>query len=373
MNTIGVLIATVDPDFILLDKKTQALLMSAVMLYVFRVIESTELSDYFKDNLEWKGQDCIDFRKVLQGKGYIQKNLKFFLYATMCGLKPDPQDFQLKTEDAEFVIAMRKSRSPMTRKLVDFCDSRRRVGHKPRTLTEFDKGMSKVMPELIIYCDKFINKKFKFLTQSGQQHKIELRQELLMSGIYAQYRAYPEIDNLLHLKNIAMTAIHNRGQNIIQEQTSQSRQRLSRNEDGTFVGLLMSINVTDFDMVFSQDAGVGAGGSMITCNALMASLDGTSCEYERPTDVDRQRDLRQAIDTVLDMIPTEKGKQFTSLLMGLYDEGFSKFLKKDNDEASDSMPYIEYSRKVREYLDIPAEKAQRFVQRLRQELKDFKT
>lgn len=372
MNTIGALIATLDQDYLLLEKRKQNDLVAAVVLYLFRVIESTELTDYFKEFLNWKGQNCIDFRKVLMGKGYLQKNYKLFLYSMMCGMKPDEADFQIKEADVEFAKKLKTGKSGLAKKFVDYCKGRYRVGYKVRTLPELDRGLSRVIPELTITVGKFVTKKFKFLTQSGQMDKSELQQDLLMHGIYAMYRQYPEIDDLLHLKNIGITSIGNHGQNIIKEQTTQSRRRLQKQEDGSFTGTTLSINVTDFDMVFSLDSGRGSGGAMITCNAMMCSMDGSSCEYESPRDVERQRDLRLAIEGLLARMRTEKSRQFTSILMGLHDSGFSKYLGEANDEASDRMDRKDYAEKAREYLDIPVEKARNFMRKLREELQDYK-
>lgn len=373
MNSIGSLIATMDQDFVVvLDKRQQTELVAAVVLYLFRVIESTELTDYFKELLNWKGQNCIDFRKVLMGKGYLQKNYKLYLYSMMCGMKPDAKDFHIKEADVAFATKLKASKSELAKKFAAYCKGRYRVGYKVRTLNELDRGLSRVIPELTVTVGKFVTKKFKFLTQSGQLHKEELHQDLLMHGIYAMYRQYPEIDDLLHLKNIGITSIGNHGQNIIKEQTTQSRKRLQKQDDGSFTGTTLSINVTDFDMVFSLDSGRGAGGAMITCNAMMCSMDGSSCEYESPRDVERQRDLRLTIEALLGKMKTEKARQFTSILMGLHDSGFSKFLGEPNDEASDRMDRQDYAEKAREYLDIPKEKARNFVRKLRQELQDYR-
>jgi hypothetical protein len=373
MNTIGALIATMDQDFLLLDNRSQYELMASVVLYLFRVIESTELSDGFKELLNWKGQNNIDFRKVLMGKGYLQKNYKLFLYALMCGTKPEPKAFEIKEADVEFAARLKASKTGHAKKFTDYCKARYKVGYKVRSLLELDRGLARVIPELRVTCGKYVTKTFKFLWQSGQMERHELEQDLLMHGLYAQYRAYPEIDDLLHLKNIAITAIHNHGQNIIKEQTTKSRKRLQKQEDGSFTGTTMSINVTDFDMVFSQDSGRGVGGAMITCNAMMCSMDGSSCEYESPRDVERNRDLRLTIEGLLGRMKTEKARQFTSILMGLHDSGFSKFLGEPNDEASDRMDRKDYAEKARAYLDIPKDKARNFMKKLREELVDYKT
>jgi hypothetical protein len=375
MNTIGALIATMDQDFLLLTKGQQNDLVTGVVLYLFRVIESTELTDQFKELLNWKGQNCIDFRKVLMGKGYLQKNFKLYLYALMCGdkEKSNPKDFSIKEQDVELAKRLKSAKSALAKKFAEYCKSRYRVNYKVRTLAELDRGLARVIPDLTVTAGKFVTKKFKFLTQSGQMDKHELTQDLLMHGIYAMYRQYPEIDDLLHLKNIGITAIGNHGQNIIKEQTTKSRKRLQKQDDGTFTGTTLSLNVTDFDMVFSQDSGRGTGGAMITCNAMMCSMDGSSCEYESPRDVERQRDLRMAIESLLGRMKTEKARQFTSILMGLHDTGFSKFLGEPNDEASDRMDRKDYAEQARVYLDIPKDKARNFMRKLREELRDYKS
>lgn len=374
MNTVGALIATMDPDFLLLGKKEQSDLVLAVLLYVFRSIDSPELTDHFKETLQWTGQNCIDFRKTLQGKGYIQKNYKFFLYALLNGRKVDPIRFEVTSEDDLLLAKKVKSgRSDLAKELVSYCQGRARVGYAPRSLEEFNKGLTRVIPELEVSCAKAVSKKLKFLTQSGQEHKSELAHDLLLSGLYAMYRAYPEIDDLLHLKNIGITAIGNRCQNLIQEHTSQSRSRVKKEEDGTFVGTVLSMNTMNVDVVFSQDSGVGAGGAMITCNALMSGIDGSTCEHERPSDVDRQRDLRVTVENLFARMRTDRARRFASLLMGVYDRDFSEWLKQPNDEASDKLPYAEYCRKAREFLDIPKDRARVFVTRLRHELKDYRS
>jgi hypothetical protein len=374
MNTIGALIATMDQDFLLLDKKDQYALVTGVVLYLFRVIESTELTDQFKELLNWRGQNCIDFRKVLMGKGYLQKNYKLYLYALMCGdkEKSDPADYSIKEADVALARRLKAAKSGLAKKFSEYCKSRYKLGYKVRSLPELDRGLNRVIPDLTVTAGKFVTKKFKFLWQSGQMDRHELEQDLLMHGIYAMYRSYPEIDDLLHLKNTGITAIGNHGQNIIKEQTTKSRKRLQQQDDGSFTGTTLSLNVTDFDMVFSQDSGRGTGGAMITCNAMMCSMDGSSCEYESPRDVERQRDLRMAIESLLGRMKTEKARQFTSILMGLHDNGFSKFLGEPNDEASDRMDRKDYAERAREYLDIPKDKARNFMRKLREELRDYK-
>lgn len=373
MNSVGSLIATLDPDFLLLERREQLVLVTAVLLYVFRAIESPELTDHFKEVLAWKGQDCIDFRNVLKGKGYIQKNYKFYLYAVLNGKKVDPEDYEARPDDILLAQKLKAGRTGLAKDLLTYCKGRARVGYAPRTLEAFNKGLARVTPEIEVTCAKAVAKKLQFVWQSGQGNKDELTQELLVNALYAMYRAYPEIDDLLHLKNIGITAIGNRTQNLISEYTTQSRLRLKKEEDGTFSGTTLSMHTMDVDTVFSQDSGSGAGGVMIVCNALMSGLDGSCVEHERPSDVESARDLRAAVDGLFSRMRSERARRFLSILMGVYDPGFSQYLEQPNDEASDKLPYREYCNAARKYLDIPQDRARVFISKLRKELTHFKS
>jgi hypothetical protein len=373
MNTIGSMIATMDADFLLLSKRDQGDLANAVLLYVFRAIDSQELSEQFKLMLSWTGQKCIDFRNVLKGKGYIQKNYKFYLYAALNGQRIDEDDYEIRPDDVELCRRLKKATSEHARKLVAYCKGRARVGYTPRSLHEFNRGLSRVVAGWEVNCGKAVSKKLKFVTQSGQENREELAHELLCAALYAVYRAYPEIDDLLHMKNIGITALGNRCQNLIQEFKTKAKSRIVRNEDGSFSGTVLSMHTMDMDMVFSRDSGIGSGGSIITCNAMMVGIDGTSAEHERPNDIDVQRDLRLTVDKLIGKMKSERSRRFASILMGLHDPGFSEYLGMPNDEASDKMPYRDYSTRAKTYMEIPNDKAKAFMGRLRSELKDYGT
>ncbi len=243
--------------------------------------------------------------------------------------------------------------------------------HPPRDLAEFNRGIARVYPELELSTDKYISKKFRWMETAGQMERETLRADMMMYALYSFYRAYPQIDNLQHMRNIGIRAIHNRGVNILKEQSTQKRQRMTKNEDGTFSGTLLSFDHRGFSAVQTID--IGTGGNISVCNHMMTGLDGSAVPYERPGDVDRKRDLKKTIEQLEIRIKgVNKPKSFISLLMGVHDEGFSKFIGQPNDEAVDTMPREEYAELAREYLKIPEAKAAQVVKQLRKELADFR-
>lgn len=370
MNSVGNLIAMHDPDFVLLSKPQRLVCVTTVLLYICRGCKAAELNDLLKESLDWSGKSCIDFRAKL-ANGYLLKNFKLYFYARVIGEKVRAEDFGITPADVALVNALLRSQTELSQRLLNVCRVDYADGYPARSLEVFDRAIHKAVVKLreSKWSEKFVKKKFKFLTRSGQLTEDIIISSMTDYGLRAVYRAYPRIKNVLHLMNIMKAGMRNRGQNIIKEETTLKRKRLVCNDDGTFSGVVLSLNFADYEQTFSQER-IGSG-SMSVCNSLMCGLDGTSCEYERPTDVDRIRDLRQVVDTILVKTRGEDPKRFISLLMGLYDEEFSTWLGQDNDAAVSKMDRHAYCEKVRKFMRLPRSKARDFMQFLRTELADF--
>lgn len=354
MNSISRLIIEHDREFTLLSASLKAKLLFSTILYVFRAEDSSELSDHFKNILGWTGTQCLTFRKSLQLNGVIQKDLKFCIYAKLC--KAEAPKIDLSRDDKILLKKVVTSTSAEAKKLKKKCRSYFLCGHLPRKVTTFDRILTETILHLRKdFSSKFASKKFTFLTQSGQLDKEDLKQEFMQFAIYSIYRAYPEIDNRLHMNNIAIQAIHNRGINIIKEQTSQSKNRLSKNTDGTFSGTVISVSSGEInDLTFAHDSGIGTGGSIISCNRLMTGLDGRTVDGESPTNVDRQRDLEEAIAQTLETI-TGKPRRLLNILMGLHDKDFSKFLGAPNEVVIDTIKPNVYFEKATTFFKLDEE------------------
>lgn len=371
MNVIGELIAYHDPDFLLLSNADRFHLQVQVLSFVFGTTSSADMGDDFKSLLKWSGQGCTDFRKKLWRSGTILKELKLYVYAKAAEVPARYADYGLEEIDAKFVASVMKSSNEVALKLVHKLQKASEV-YPVRTLKSFDRGLNLAVKRLLdtAYIEKFVGKKFRFLTQSGQKDEGSLQAELMEFGLRSAYRAYPKVEGVLHLVNIMKTGIHNRGQNIIKEETTQKRKRLVRNEDGTFSGLLLSLNHSTFEQTFALEQ-QGTGGLSV-CNALMSGLDGRSIGYERPTDIDRQRDLVKVVDKFYDSCSAQGKRVFITLLMGVYDDKFSDFLGQPNDDAFYKLDRKLYVEKVRSFVGVSKEKAKEFMGEMRTAFADFR-
>jgi hypothetical protein len=368
MNSISRLFANQTPDYILLTKSIRRDLVYSVMLYMFRVIDSPTLSKIMKTHLGWSGQECIDFRFSLRTSGQIQRDLKLYAYAKINASSEATEGLVIPEADKSLVKNILRSKDLKAVKLVRRCRYYNKLGYKPKSISVFSLVLDKAIRELDTHCKKFVNRKFLFLTQSGQLGKEDIRQGFLEFGVYAIYKAYPVIKTSLHMVNIAKTAIHNRGMNVIKEQTTVSRRRLSKQKDGTFAGTLISLGQL---LVSDHIPDMGFGPTLVA-NCLVTGLDGRTVDGEQFTDVDRRRDLEQTVNYIFENTGSTKKKRFMNLLMGVYDEAFSDWLGQPNDEVCSKLDRKIYANKVRAYLGVPIEHAREFVQVLRTQLQDFR-
>lgn len=372
MNSLSKLLVYFDRDYLLLDFKAKLDVLSIIVLYLFRLCESKEMMEQINEHLDWTGAEGIKFRKHLQGSGAIQKCMKFYLYDRVINsrIAAEPDKFGITSEDAEFVDRLLKVKHRnvtfMRKALERVCKS----GFPPRTMSSFEAGLSKTAEVLEVNIAKFVSKKFRFLTQSGQVDAGNLSGDMMHQAIYAIYRAYPEIENVGHMRNIGIRAIHNRGVNILKEQSTQSRKRMVKNEDGTFSGTLLSFSHAGFEA--SQAVDYTTGGNLSVCNHLMVGLNGQSVAYERPRDVERKGDLKRTVEQISDKLRGPNPKTFVNLLMGEYNRKFSDWLGTPNDEACDTMEPRKYAEACRKYLKIPEADARKFVLKLREHLSDFR-
>ena len=197
------LLANHDPSFLLLGRTEKLELSGKIFLYVFRGISSSEMGNSLKEVLGWSGSQCLAFRKELKGHGYLQKSLKFWAYAALVkrsrpksAAPVHRSDFDVKKADALWLKALIESGVPASRALSRFV-RKYRVEYTPVTTAEFDKQAEAVLSDLFVTCRKFVHRKFRFLTQSGQLEGSNIVSELMESALRAMYRAYPVIDSPL--------------------------------------------------------------------------------------------------------------------------------------------------------------------------------
>ena len=111
MNTIGKLISILDPDFLLLGRQQKFDLVMTTVLYSFRAIQSQQLTEVFATHLKWPGKKVMEYRATLKLKGYLQKNLKMYLYQEVAEGRADRKAFEVledrKVSKSAMFIKMR--------------------------------------------------------------------------------------------------------------------------------------------------------------------------------------------------------------------------------------------------------------------------
>lgn len=371
MNSIERKYLEFDPDVVLLNAGHRSRVVKLTLLYVMRAVAGQDFSDQVREITGWSGRTMADFRNTLKFDGYIQRELKFYIYERLAAKTFSVSSLILK-EDRDFIQRFVKSDDIYQKALAKQCRAYKSLGYKPWALNTFCSELESVMDDLQVYCKKFSYVSLRFIAESNGARIDDLANELIAYGIYAVYRAYPEIEDTLHLLNIAKQAAHNRGQNLIKEATTKKRSRLSRQKDGTFVATVISLHSKSISSDYASVVGTTPNSGVMVCTSLMAGIDGTCVENESAGDVDRKRDLTIAVETLYQSFSSPRAKRFLELLTGAYDEDFSKWLGQANDEMFDVAAREVYAEKVREYLKVPVDKARSFVRGLRSQLQDFR-
>jgi hypothetical protein len=322
-----------------------------VIAYLLKVETSTnfnKLARYYVEDIK-----PIDIRKQLH-KGYFIKNFKLWALKVIKDNLSPQQALELtkkfgvsKSDFRFFKVFMQSKYLKKVKKLVES-----RTIH---TIPKLDSFVVKAILSLDDYIKKFVRKKLIFITHGGHFTFDDIVSELRMYGIYAAYQQYPLVDSYLHLTNIMKRGIHNFGINMIKQNTTQSRQVLHRNDDGTFSGLKMSMSAS-------------SGGYVSAIGATDIEGD---CIEESSED-----DFETSIDSI-NLLKSTKGlkRDFLILHTGIFNQDFSDYLVEvginvPNDEWFDIClrnDIKDYTNQCADYLNVTRYKAHTFLNELRNE------
>lgn len=302
--------------------KTHNGIVAALFAYRFGRIDLRKFIEFIGDRKE-----ANRIKDIARENGYILKNCK--LYAWAC--------WKARQEGT----SMPKASKFYVSKIDSLLLRRLNLNHISNDYHAFSYVGYDAMIDSVIrssdikdYIGKFVSKKMAFLMQSFGFDRNDLYQNLEEAAMLALYKQYPFHKNRLHAMNIARVAIKNAGQTFIKSQTSASRQRLSRNADGTFENVLMDIaNVSD-----------------------VAAPDNT--------------DLRDSLVSLVSVSEqlAPRVQSFLLALAGKPDPGLSQFLKMDNTDAVDRMRYDRYVAAVQSYMGVTQAQTDKLFKRLRTEI-----
>lgn len=270
------------------------------LCYVFGLETYTNmLKEYTKEemaDLGWKGSLLLD------SKSYV--------YNLACKNKIASSDYDLSTGQRSLIRRAYKQRPELQRKLRMLSKSYAALLPK-----EMDKLLSQVLmsEDYTTYISKFIGKKLMFLISSYGLKQEDLISEMRMFSYYAVMRKYPEYNDMLHIMNICKRAAHNRGINIIHENTAASRNKLITEVDAEGTKRYSAVHLP-------IDALSGDGGPLITEHQSLLVMPR---EYEL--------DVSNALEEIEHRQPPRK-KLFLRLMRGKPDAAFSVFLGESNED-----------------------------------------
>ncbi len=357
MSQIEAVLSTPFPGYTRLTGDQKALACSAVMRYLFRVSKAKDLSDALQEvNPKFNSKPV---RAQMVANGQLQSNVKLFAFAstTMRGLPP--KAYGVDDRDGDIVQSILYRDEVLAKRLKTWAKK-----YQPLTPTKMNRLISDVVTDkdFIAFTKRFVLKKLMFVIRTTGSEPDDIGQDLMSWATYSIYRAYPELDSFAHAMNIAKRAVHNRGINLIMEHTTQSRQRLLKNSDGTFSGRnvpLQAILTPSFD-----------GSPLTQCNNLVVNIAGKTVDGVSIGDVQNEADLKVSLRSIYRQLSPQY-RRLMRLWAGEHDPDFSKLLKVDNDEAFEQMPRKEYLLACADFLEVTHGDARVFFHQLRDSLKDY--
>lgn len=340
--------------------KTQ--LLGEFFIYLYKGSSSAQ---FLVSASELIGQDLSaikgtlrEVQKLVKSSGLLMKDYKGYVFGKFCNMKPsfaehqvDLSGFEVSATDKR-LINMVLLYPPLKDLLNWYVDN----GNYALSLADMDAKLTEISvdknADLRLYTRKFVGKKMKFITQSYGISADTIISELKEAAMFTLMKAYPYWNDDGHMIAMSKIGIHNRGQNFIDEQATQKRMALQKNDDGGY----SAVNIS-WDVIKET-----THASFINGSHLTSGIDGSS---ESPLDRDRRESLYQLTESA-----TLKSKQrlYLKLLLGETDHVFSDFLGEDNSEAAQYMGFERYNRRVCSYLNIPQDAAKAFLASLKAHL-----
>lgn len=302
-------------------------IMPAMFAYWFHRIDMERFVAYVGDR-----EEGLRLKDIARGNGYVLKNCK--LYAWACHVarregQPLPKAKAFGVDPTDAALLKRLNLKHLDLEPGDY---------KSLTLREFDSKVHAVMAssEMRNYIGRFVTKKMTFLMTSYGHGRGDIEQYLREQAVVALYKQYPRFQSDLHMVNVAKAQIHNKGQSFITSSTAKSRQRLQTNDDGSF-------------------------------EAVHVDIEALSTVEAPPEYGSEIRERLKALEKIEHMLP-ERTREYLLCAAGHHHEGFSAFLKRDNEDAASEMVWDTYIKKLNTYFEVSPDKVSKVFSNLRKKI-----
>lgn len=327
------------PAFFNFSNRQKTQVSSLALDYIFKNVSAQSFAQGI-NKIASMPVRSIEVRRNLLKDGNLMKNGKLFLLQKATGQKR-PIDIG---QDKKLWSLCTPEQKRQFRKL---------SYNAPVTKEEFDDLIMYCLNGVDVYTKKLVRRKCRFIKQSQGIDYSDIESVVILEALQNLFFMYPRFDSELHALNIMKRMVRNFTMNYIETFTRQKVQRIE-NVDGGFRSKMVPIHTEAAMAYFQQDTLV---------------QEAAQKEYKKLS-------LSIEIDRLLSKY-TGKKKQLIELCMGRYDKCFSAYLerkgitKRDNDEWLDTVEFKIYLDQVIEYLQVPKQKAYKFMEKIKDILKEY--
>lgn len=214
---------------------------------------------------------------------------------------------------------------------------------------------NEVYPDVIKYVKSLVWRKLRFVAESNNMELADLESDLLIKVVQSYYGMVPVREELplKYTVNYLKRVAHNRGMNIIKFATTKRRGRL--------------VNVGKDNNGVDQF-------SLLCTSMNQTKLDSEGNEFSPDVEDERSSiatfEVRFSIDELLNKLrPGSKKHRFLLILMGMYDEEFTTYLRKnrlclqteDNIDLQERKSVAEFNRILADYFEVKITKIKQYL------------
>lgn len=317
-----------------LSGKEKSLVYQQIMLYLFRGTNQTKIRKFLLENKI--NFDFPGWKATISRNGILLVNCKLFVYAHLNGRKEKLDGITMSDEDKRACKLACANHDLQSISMSLYQKDK----YAALSNQDFDRVISSLFlcADLKSYMKSFIYTKLRFLCNSYGFSASDLESDLTSYALIALYKAYPRYGTLGQMLAIAKSAMHNRGINIIAENTAQRNNRMT--------GGPGSAELNTFSLDFDDNAhdtllASDSSGSLVVGES-------TTSEWEEASAIKIISDSK-AFDA--------SEKEFICVMMGKPSKVFSQYLGVDNSVIIETMSTDKYRRKAESFFCVENSKA----------------
>lgn len=330
--------------------------------YLTRGIDYSEYQNRLKPFCRYSDFSAKDFRLSLHNTEYLSLRLRLFILR--CGknrsltkdlAKQLAAEYDIRVADAKRIYAFWKEQRRFRARIRAEAKQYEIDTHlNPDVLRA---ALQAVMKPVSKYIRSYTYKKLRFICKSQNLDLSDLQAELTIHAVGAFYKIMPCRMEPQHVVNYIKRAVHNRGVNVIKENTSQKAGRLVNNDPTAEKRDSFSL------LVVSE-------------NQMRITAESDPVSYEElagHSPIDRV-EVEHSVGTLVSTVkPGGKKHKFLTILMGVEDEEFTNWLrehrycsaKETNSDYQLREDPVRFNILVGRFLRVNANQVTSFINKLR--------